>query len=320
MTTTGIKKVDLNAVIRDKNPRLAKWLPRPLVSYLKRTIHEDEINHVLENYSSLPPVEFVRATLRYMDISYTAVGIERLDRNGRYIFASNHPFGGMDGMMLIDELYKYFGSGRIIINDILMNVGPMAPLFLPINKHGRQSAQYAHDLREALNSDIQIATFPAGLCSRRKNKVVCDTLWRPSFVKNAVSSERDVVPVYFEGRLSDFFYGLHNFRSALGIKANIEQLYLVDEMFSQRGKHFDIIFGEPVGWRELAAGEPAKVWSERIKERVYALGNSVRIKGADSHKERGAHKKEGSHEYGGEPEKSGGTKERNGKKQIKHQP
>lgn len=275
MTTTGSKKVDISEVIKEKNPKLAKWLPRPFISYLKRIIHEDEINHVLGNYSDLPPVEFVRATLKYMDVSYTSVGIERLDRNGRYIFAGNHPFGGIDGMMLIDELYKYFGSGRIIINDLLMNVKPMAPLFIPINKHGRQNSGYVQDLKDALMSDIQIATFPAGLCSRRKKKVVCDIAWKPSFIKNAISSKRDVVPVYFEGHLSNFFYRLHNFRSRLGVKANIEMLYLVDEMFSQKGKHFNIIFGEPVGWQELDNGEPAKVWAGRIKERVYALKNSI---------------------------------------------
>lgn len=264
-------KVDIEKVIAGKNPRLARMLPGPVLAYIKRIIHQDEVNYVLENYSHLPAVEFVRATLRYMDISYTSVGIDRLDQDKRYIFASNHPFGGMDGMMLCDELDRYFGSGKIIINDLLMHLKPLTPLFIPINKHGRQSSEYMQQMKDALLSDIQIATFPAGLCSRRRKKVICDLEWKPSFVKNAIFSQRDIVPVFFEGRLSNFFYRLHSLRTALGIKANIEMLYLVDEMFAQRGRHFNIFYGEPVPWQKLDNGEPAKVWAQRIKETAYAL-------------------------------------------------
>ena len=235
MQTNDILQVDLDKVIADKNPRLARLLPRFLKRYLKRIIHQDEINHVLRSFSHQTPVEFIRSTLSYMEISYRAVGLEQLSDQGRYLFVSNHPFGGMDGMMLCDELDKRFGSGRIIVNDILMNLKPLAPLFVPVNKHGRQNSDYLRFFREALASDDQIATFPAGLCSRRIDGKVCDTKWKSSFVKNAIESQRDIVPVFFEGRLSNFFYNLSSLRKRLGIKANIEMIYLPDEMFSQHG-------------------------------------------------------------------------------------
>lgn len=266
-------KVDVEKIIAAKSPSLAKALPKFFINYIKRVIHQDQINYVLENYSHLPPVEFVRATLKYMEVSYTSVGIEKLDKNKRYIFAANHPFGGMDGMMFCVELHDYFGSGRIIINDLLMNVKPMAPLFIPINKHGRQSVGYMLNLKEALEAEGQIATFPAGLCSRRRKGVIRDLPWKPSFIKNAVSSQRDVVPVFFEGGLSDFFYGLSNVRTALGIKANIEMLYLPDEMFSQHGRHFNIIFGDPIPWQDLSEGGSAAMWAERIQGMAYDLKN-----------------------------------------------
>ena len=157
--------VDLEKVIRDKNPALARLLPRFVVAYLKRTIHQDEINRILQAYSHLEPIPFIRAALADMGIRYRAVGLEKLPREGRYLFASNHPFGGMDGMMLCDELERHFGSVKIIVNDLLMHLTPLNPLFIPVNKHGRQKAQYAELLRENLQSDVQVATFPAGLCS-----------------------------------------------------------------------------------------------------------------------------------------------------------
>lgn len=271
MQTNDILQVDLDKVIADKNPRLARLLPRFLKSYLKRIIHQDEINHVLRSFSHQTPVEFIRSTLSYMEISYRAVGLEQLPMQGRYLFVSNHPFGGMDGMMLCDELDKRFGSGRIIVNDILMNLKPLAPLFIPINKHGRQNSEYLRFFRDALASDDQIATFPAGLCSRRIEGKICDTKWKHSFVKNAIESQRDIVPVFFEGRLSNFFYNLSSFRKKIGIKANIEMIYLPDEMFSQKGRHFDIHFGKPIPWQELAASTSVSRTAQQIREMVYAL-------------------------------------------------
>ena len=242
--------VDLEKVIRDKNPALARLLPRFVVAYLKRTIHQDEINRILQAYSHLEPIPFIRAALADMGIRYRAVGLEKLPREGRYLFASNHPFGGMDGMMLCDELERHFGSVKIIVNDLLMHLTPLNPLFIPVNKHGRQKAQYAELFRQNLQSGVQVATFPAGLCSRRHRGVVRDCPWRPSFVKNAIES-----------------------RTAVGIRANLEMLYLPDEMFRQRGKDFRIRFGKPVPWQRLDDGKPAKVWAERLREYVYKLKN-----------------------------------------------
>lgn len=266
-------KVDLEQVIRTKSPALARLLPRPLLAYLKHIIHQDEVNRILTSYSHLEPIPFIRAALADMGISYRAVGLDRLPEGGRYLFASNHPFGGVDGMMLCDVVSERFADVKIIVNDLLMNLRPLSPLFIPVNKHGRQSAEYARMFREGLQGDGQVATFPAGLCSRRRHGEVGDLHWKPSFIKNAIDSRRDIVPVFFEGRLSAFFYNLSNFRRAIGIRANIEMLYLADEMFRQRGRHFDIIFGDPVPWQQLRDGEPAKAWARRIREYAYKLKN-----------------------------------------------
>lgn len=275
MNTPATLTVDLEKVIADKNPSLARLLPRFVIAYLKRTVHQDDVNRILHSYSHLPPVQFIRASLQDMRISYSSVGIGELDPAGRYLFAGNHPFGGMDGLMLLDELDRYFGPSRIIVNDLLMNVKPLAPLFIPINKHGRQNSAYAQQMREALDAPGQVATFPAGLCSRRTRGTVCDLNWKPSFVKNAIASRRDIVPVYFEGRLSNFFYNLSNLRNFFGIKANLEMLYLVDELFKQQGKHFRIVYGKPVPWQEMAAQGSAAHGCAEIRKQVYAL--SARI-------------------------------------------
>ncbi len=264
-------KVDVEQILKEKNPAAAKFIPRPLVNYLKRIVHQDEVNEYLALYGHLPPLEFVRACLGRMNIRHHPEGLERLDPAGRYIFASNHPFGGADGLMLADEVSRRFGEARVVVNDILMNLTPLSPIFVPVNKHGRQNPEYARMFSEAFASDMPIITFPAGLCSRRTAGLVTDLPWKPNFIRRAVADRRDVVPVHFDGQLSDRFYRIYSWRKALGVGLNIEMLWLVDEMFRQAGKDFRIAFGEPVPWQSMAGGGRPAAWCGRIREMVYRL-------------------------------------------------
>ena len=176
-------KIDIGAVLRQKAPRLARWIPRPVVNWLRRTIHESEINHILEHYWSLPPQEFIRACFREWQVTYSIEGLDKLAPGGRYLFASNHPFGGMDGMMLADKLIDRFGDARVVVNDLLMYLEPLRPLWIPVNKHGAQSASYARKFDEEFFGDLPVLTFPAGLCSRPNGGEVTDPEWKISFLK-----------------------------------------------------------------------------------------------------------------------------------------
>lgn len=267
-----MKEIDVYKVLESKSPKLARRIPRFVISYLRRTIHEKEVNEILTRFGDLHGIEFVRAALGYMGVGYHAIGMERLDKGGRYLFASNHPFGGMDGLMLADEVVSYFGDVRVVVNDLLMNLEPIKGLFVPVNKHGRQNTANVEAFNDAFESDVPIITFPAGLCSRRIGGIVKDLEWKSSFVKRAVASRRDIVPVYFDGRLSDFFYRLHNLRSRFGVKVNIEMLYLVDEMFKQSGRNFEIRIGEPIPYEGLLDGRTPCEAAEYVRERAYLLG------------------------------------------------
>lgn len=268
-------KIDVGAVLKEKAPRLARWVPRFAVNWLRRTIHEKELNHIYDNYWNLPPQQFIRTCLNDWGVSYSIEGIEKIDPAGRYLFVSNHPFGGMDGMMLADKLIEHFGDVRVVVNDILRHVSPLEPLWVPVNKHGAQKVAYARRFDEAFNSSLPILTFPAGLCSRLIDGRVQDTPWRPNFLKKAKTSERLVVPIFVEGRLSKFFYRLSRWRKALGVKANIEMLWLVDEMLAQKGRHFRIVVGEPIDCtRDLPEGS-AREQVDFIRKRCYALENRL---------------------------------------------
>lgn len=265
------KKVDVEAILREKAPKIADKLPRFAINWLRRTVHEEELNHIYENYWGLAPQPFIRSCFRDWRVSYSIEGLDELPRDGRYLFVSNHPFGGMDGLMLIDKLIDYFGDVRVVVNDILRVIQPLDELWVPVNKHGSQSAAYARRFEEAFFGDKQILTFPAGLCSRRIDGRIQDTEWKINFLKKAYASGRTIVPIFVEGRLSNFFYNLSNLRKKLGVKANIEMLWLPDEMFSQHDRHFRLQVGKPIALESLQSLGSLKEQVAYIREKCYEL-------------------------------------------------
>ena len=264
-------EIDIGAVLQTKAPRLSQRIPAFAVQWLRRTIHEAEINHILRTYWDLPPQEFIRACFREWEVTYSAEGLERLDPKGRYLFVANHPFGGMDGMMLADKLIDRFGDARLVVNDLLMHIEPLRPLWIPVNKHGSQNAAYARKMEEEFFGERQVLTFPAGLCSRKIDGRVTDTEWKTNFLKKAYASQREIVPVFVEGRLSNFFYRVDRIRKALGIKFNIEMLWLPDEMFSQKGRHFRIVVGDPIPVAELQQAGSLREQVEYVRKKAYFL-------------------------------------------------
>lgn len=273
------KKVDIALVLQDKAPKLAQKLPRWVVNWLRRVIHEDDLNHIYDNYWNLAPQPFIQACFRDWNVTYSIEGLDRLPRDGRYLFVSNHPFGGMDGLMLSDKLISHFGDVRVVVNDLLKVVSPLEELWIPVNKHGSQKAEYARRFEEAFFGDKPILTFPAGLCSRYIDGRIQDTPWKNNFLKKAYASRRTIVPIFVEGRLSNLFYGLHRVRKALGVKANIEMLWLVDEMFAQHDRHFRIRVGEPIALSDLQAVGDLGEQTEWVRKKCYDLQKELLDRG-----------------------------------------
>jgi 1-acyl-sn-glycerol-3-phosphate acyltransferase len=269
-------QIDVENVLRSKNPSLAKVIPSFAINYLKRIIHQDDINTILKNFGHLRDIEFIGPTLSFMGISYKALGVENLPEDGRFFFVSNHPLGGLDGLVFMNELGKYYRNIKFPVNDILMNLKNLSGIFLPINKHGGQAKDAIRKLEETYASDSQILYFPAGLCSRKKNGTIKDTVWHKSFITKAIQHKRDVIPAFFSGRNSNFFYNLSNFRKLLGIKANIEMLYLPDEMFRQKQKDIFLAFGKPIPWQKFDSSKSPVEWAEWVKSKSYELESLIK--------------------------------------------
>jgi len=269
------QKIDVEHVLFSKNPALAKAVPAFVINYLKKIVHQDELNEFLEKYGHLKDSGLIAAGLSHFKIKYKVSGSENIPDSGRYIFVSNHPLGGLDGLVFIYELSKRFHDIKFPVNDILTNIKNLSGIFLPVNKHGSQAKEAARMIEEAYSSDCQILYFPAGLCSRKRRGVIRDLQWQKSFITKSIQHKRDIVPAFFSGRNSNFFYNLANVRKLLGIKANIEMLYLADEMFKQKDKEIRLVFGKPIPWETFDKSRSALEWAEWVKSKSYDLESFI---------------------------------------------
>ncbi len=264
-------RIDVGEVLRSKNERLAKIIPNFLINILKRIIHQNEINEILAQAGNLHGLEFIDKALRTHNITYQVQGLENLDVTKKFIFASNHPLGGLDGMVLIEILESKFGKLKVLGNDLLNSIKPLEDIFVPVNKHGKQNKIIIEQINDIFESGAQVLFFPAGLCSRKKRGVVMDLHWHKSFVNLALKHKRDIVPIYFSGENSSLFYNAANLRTSLGIKFNYEMLLLPHEMFKQKNNSFKITIGKPISHEEIGLKNNAAWWAEEIKKETYKL-------------------------------------------------
>lgn len=269
------KTIDLDLILSSKMGSKAKFVPRPFVSWLKRVIHQDEVNRFLWESRHLSGTEWLEECVRYLDMTLQIVGEENLpakDDGKLYTFVSNHPLGGADGVALGSIIGRHYdGNFRYLVNDLLMNLPGLAPVCIPINKTGSQSRSFPQMVEDGFKSGNHILMFPAGICSRRIDGKVQDIAWKKTFITKSVEYQRDVVPIHFSGSNSDFFYKLASFSDKYVKKINIAMLFLVDEMYKNVHKSFQVTIGKPIPWQTFDKSKSASTWAQEVRSRVYAL-------------------------------------------------
>lgn len=270
-----VKPINIREVFLKKNPKLAKKLPGFVYRYINRIMHIDEINELLANHGTEQGIEFANSMVKEFNVHQTLVGLENIPASGRFIFASNHPLGGFDALLLMSNLYRKLGEIVTLVNDVLTNIPQLRPVFVPLNKHGGHPKEVIKILHDTYSSDKQILIFPSGLASRKVKGKVQDLSWKKHFIAKAIEYKRDVIPVHVSGHNSKFFYNLANFRARVGIKWNLEMFYLADETFSHRNQKFTITFGKPIPYTHFDNSKTMEQWAEEVRKTVYSLPNKA---------------------------------------------
>ncbi|GAB3014032.1 1-acyl-sn-glycerol-3-phosphate acyltransferase [Cyclobacterium sediminis] len=268
---TKKKFIEIEKVIGNKNPGLLKWIPGFLLSYIKRIAHETEVNEIMEKHAGLRELAFVNALIDEFGMEIEVKNESNIPITGNVIFASNHPLGGLDGIVLMHVLGKFRKDLRFLVNDVLMNIPNFGKLFVPVNKHGGHGKRGVEVIEATYASENGVIIFPAGLVSRKQEDGIKDLEWKKSFVNKAKKYKKDVVPIYIEGRNSSFFYNLANLRKRLGVKANVEMFYLADEMFGQKNKKIVVHIGKPISYKYFDASKTDRYWAEEVKKIVYNI-------------------------------------------------
>lgn len=270
---------DIPAIIRQKAPKAR--VPRFLIRYLERITHVEQMNAFLRKYPDLNGYPFIDKVIsEELGCSASIEGLENIPADGKpVIFVSNHPLGGLDGMIIAQMI-----NGRrerplkVIVNELLMFMAPIADLWAPVSKTGALSKEQAAAQQRMWESETDVLTFPAGACSRLQRIdgkwQIQDLEWQKNFIQRAREYQRDIVPIYFEGRNSRFFYTLALLRKMLHVKLNIEMLYLVDEMYGAHGKHFEVHVLPPIPYTTFDHSKSPKEWAQFVKRKVESLKNN----------------------------------------------
>lgn len=263
--------IDLEALIKSKNPRLLKWLPRFVLNFLKSKLHQDEINAFIATYGHLKDHEFCAAIIDYFNFKIELSGLENIPKEGGAILALNHPLGGMDGVALIHALHEVRSDVVLIVNDLLLNIKQLSNLFVGVNKFGRNPGNVRHHIRSAFEKEQVVIIFPAGMVTRVHNKQIVEAEWKKTFVTYARELQRPIIPIYIAGGLSKTFYRLNRIRTKLGIKANLEMFLLADEMYKQKHGKISFTIGKPLLPQDLPSNLDDNGAANWVKDHVYQL-------------------------------------------------
>jgi 1-acyl-sn-glycerol-3-phosphate acyltransferase len=267
------KFLDVEKILDDKNPNLKKWLPNFMVNYLKKILHQEDINGMVSRNKNKFGTEFSGSLIKEFNLNIELVGAENIPKKGNITVTSNHPLGGLDAIGFISKFGEHRSDYKVIVNDVLLGFKNLRTIFIGVNKLGKTSEESYKEINTLFANDSATVIFPAGMVSRKTNGKIEDLKWKRTFIFKAKENNNPIIPVYIDGKLSSFFYRLSNFRRKIGIKANIEKLFLSNEQFKLKGKTIRIIVGKPIYPKDFDTNKTDFELAQEVKKAVYELEN-----------------------------------------------
>lgn len=263
--------LDLNKVL---GPKLSKKLPGFVKRFIARRLHVKEVNDCVMHAEHYAGVGFFDESLKYVGITYRVRGEENIDLSKKYIYVCNHPLGGPEALIIGSIFRRMYGDGFTVpSNQILYNLKPLQEFFVPVSVGGKQGRDIAEKVALMFESGRQVLVFPAGLCARTFKGVVTEMPWKKMFVAQSRKYQRDVVPVHISGHNSKWYFFLSWLSRTLKLKFNLGMIFLVDELFKQRGNEFVITFGKPIEYDRFDKTKTDLQWADEVKNIVKNLAS-----------------------------------------------
>jgi len=269
--------IDIKKIVRSQNNIIVRNLPNCLINYIKKSFHQDEINEILRNNQFNYGVDFVKGCVSHLNLTIKSYNEHLLPTKGKFIFAGNHPLGGVDFAVVLQKISERFSNIKIIANEMFLQVENTKELFLPVSIVKNNKKEKTDAIENHLSdNEGQMLIFPAGKVARKVKGKLDDGFWHRSFIRNAVEHKRDIIPFFIGGQNSKKFYRLAKFRKMLKIKANLELFLLPGEVFKQKNALIPIIYGSPIPYSTFNDSKTHLEWAQEIKKVVYELGNEFK--------------------------------------------
>ena len=264
-----MKNINIAHIISNSDSNFLKSLPGFAIRIIARIIKQTEINQLMDTYSEYEGVDLLPKLIEEFNIKIEIEGKENLPDNGRCVFVANHPFGLLDGLVLTYIVGEKYGNLKAIGNEAFMFIPNLRPIIADVSVFAKNRRKHIIELEEVYNSDVPITHFPFGLVSRVYKFKIQDKHWNKSFVKKAISNQRDVVPIRFYGRNSTLFYAIYIFRQIFRIKTNLELILLPRELFRKKGKTVRVIIAKPIHYQEFNNSLSHLEWAQKVRSSVY---------------------------------------------------
>ncbi len=260
-----------NAIKTDKYGFLGTFSGWLLMKVLKIS----NLNAIYDRNKHLKDLEFLNAILDEFQIKFEIPeeDFKRLPKDGAYITISNHPLGGIDGILLLKLMLEHEPNFKIIANFLLHRIDPMKPYIMPVNpfethKDAKSSVVGIKETLRHLRDGKPLGMFPAGEVSTyRDGQLVVDKHWEEGAMKVIRKAQVPVVPIYFHAKNSRLFYFLSRFNDTL------RTAKLPSELFSQKDRVIKVRIGKPISVAEQNEHETMEEYSEFLRKKTYMLAN-----------------------------------------------
>lgn len=249
---------------------------RKLVEWLMHVLYVDRVNAVHDKYFDEPGAPFVRNLLNDFNITLRIDGQDVLDNlpEGGFITVSNHPFGALDGITLIDIVASRRPDYKVMVNMVLGHIKAMQPNFITVDAlASNDPAKQAVSRRGIMEAIKQVKSghglgfFPAGAVSKLNGRLrIEDREWQPSVIRLVEKLKVPVIPIYFHGHNSLFF-------NILGVISwQLRTLRLPTEVWRKCNTTLHVSVGQPISPDEQAKhSSSVEELGKFLKAKTYEL-------------------------------------------------
>ncbi|WP_130733271.1 lysophospholipid acyltransferase family protein [Flavobacterium sp. J27] len=243
---------------------------------LMKILKISTLNKVYDRNKHLSEVEFLNAILDEFQIKFEIPeeDFKRLPKEGAYITISNHPLGGIDGILLLKLMLEKEPNFKIIANFLLHRIEPMKPYIMPVNpfenhKDAKSSVIGIKETLRHLSDGKPLGMFPAGEVSTyRDGKIVVDKPWEEGAIKIIKKAGVPVVPIYFHAKNSTLFYFLSKLNDTL------RTAKLPSELLTQKKRVIKVRIGKPISVAEQNEFTSIEEYGEFLRKKTYMLSNA----------------------------------------------